>query len=274
MINLQALLSVVTILVYFGISMFVPFLGYLVPYYKITKVNIYGRRYRTLINLAVALILYILNFRVLIIYLLFPFMTEFLFYLTVRYASKLKVYDKLLIITFISTVIIFCVFYINKDTIFYNLDRVIEMRTVQMDISNIKATISYIKENPPTAIFSFLFLGNIFLFLALDSKSYGNWKISCYWLIPFIFVIILKNIPSFDFKFNFFIENNVIGITKYIYTWYGIKIIYSFIEKLGIKINILKHLCSFILGVLYPIPVFILGALFSFDIVEIKTIKI
>lgn len=272
MISLAPLLSVFTILVYFGISMFIPFFGYLVPYYKITKVNIYNKKYRLLINLAVFLILYILNVKILMLYLIFPFLSELLFYLTKNYTHKLETYDRVLLMSLLSTSVIFILFYMNKDNIFYNLDKVIELRYIQTDISNLQASILYLKENYLATIFSFLFLGNIFLFLALDSKNYAKWKLSCYWLVPFICIIIFKRM--FNYNLSLFLEDNILAIIRYIYTWYGIKIIYSLCEKIELKISLLRHLVSIVLAIFYPLPIFILGALFSFDIIEIKTIKI
>ena len=41
------LMSAGTIIMYFFLSLFVPFLTYLIPYYKITKVNLYKKKILT-----------------------------------------------------------------------------------------------------------------------------------------------------------------------------------------------------------------------------------
>ena len=55
------LMSAGTIIIYFFLSLFLPFLTYLIPYYKITKVNLYKRRYSLAINIIVSLVLYAIS---------------------------------------------------------------------------------------------------------------------------------------------------------------------------------------------------------------------
>ena len=52
----NVLMSVGVIVMYFFLSLFLPFLAYLIPYYKITKVNLYKKKYSLAINILVALI--------------------------------------------------------------------------------------------------------------------------------------------------------------------------------------------------------------------------
>jgi len=65
------LMSVGTIIMYFFLSLFIPFLTYLIPYYKITKVNLYKKKYSLAINIVVSLILYVISPSFLIYYLIF-----------------------------------------------------------------------------------------------------------------------------------------------------------------------------------------------------------
>lgn len=268
------IVSVLTILAYFALSIFMPILGYLVPCYKIKKVNIFGSRYRLIINLSVALILYILNVKILIIYLIYPFLTEFLFYFTQRFVEKIKTFDRIVLMSFVSTLIIFLIIYYNRAYLENAINEAFKAsKTVLgMDIKELYNSFLYLKANILSSIFSYLFIGNIFLFLALSPNTYEKWKISCYWLVPFMFVIILDKL--FGINFNMYLKENIITISKYIYTWYGIKTLYLLSGKVGIKYNLLKHALSIVIGLTYPLPVFVFGALASFDIVEVETIKI
>lgn len=270
---LTPVVSVLTILVYFTLSVFMPILSYLVPYYKIKKVNIFGSRYRLIINLIVAIILYILNVKILLVYLIYPFLTEFLFYITQRYI-KIKTFDRIVIMSLISTIIISFILYYNRIYIENVLEEAIKISSenLNMNIQDLYKSFKILKENLLSSIFSYLFIGNIFLFLALAANTYEKWKISCYWLLPFMFLIILNNILNINFNLN--LQNNIIMIIRYIYTWYGIKTLYQLSGKIGVKFNILKHMISIIMGIFYPLPVFVIGALASFEIVEVETIKI
>ena len=54
----------------------------------------------------------------------------------------------------------------------------------------------------------------------------------------------------------------------------SVRKIYVLIEKIGVKSNILKHGVSMLLGLSYPMVAFIIGALASFEFIEVKEIKI
>lgn len=71
-----------------------------------------------------------------------------------------------------------------------------------------------------------------------------------------------------------FWENNILEIIKYIFIWYGIKNFYILAEKIGVKSNILKHGVSIFIGLMYPMIAFIIGAVASFEVIEIKEIKL
>ena len=45
------------------------------------------------------------------------------------------------------------------------------------------------------------------------------------------------------------------------------------IEKIGVKSNILKHGISILFGLSYPMVVFVIGALASFEFIEVKEIR-
>ncbi|WP_026339048.1 hypothetical protein [Fusobacterium russii] len=269
---LTPIASILTILAYFALSVFMPILGYLVPSYKIKKVNIFGSRYRLIVNFSVAIILYILDIKILILYIIYPFLTEFLFYFTLRFITKIKTFDRIVLMSLISTLIIVTIVYYNRVYIENLIEEAINTSKtlVNMDIKEVYATFIYLKRNFLSSIFSYLFIGNIFLFLTLSPSTYEKWKISAYWLLPFMLIIISNKLLGINS--SKYLSENIITISRYIYTWYGVKTIYLLSGKIKIKFNLLRHALSIILGITYPLPVFILGALASFEVVEVKTI--
>ena len=110
-----------------------------------------------------------------------------------------------------------------------------------------------------------------FLFLNLIPSTYKLWKISCYWLIPYMLILWAH---KYNISSNLLIENNILECIKWIYTLYGIKVIYSLLDRIGIKVNLIKHAVSMMIGLSYPPFVFIVGALVSFEFIEVKEIKI
>ena len=270
------LMSAGTIIIYFFLSLFIPFLTYLIPYYKITKVNLYKRRYSLAINIIVSLVLYAISPSFLIYYLIFPYTMEFTFYLFNKLTRRIQVYNRIVIMSVIPTILIFIYIYINRVEIIRIINllpQLEEFKKLGVDyIRRFQETMIYISQNIVLQVFKYVFLATLFLFLTLIPGTYKLWKLSCYWIIPYI--VILWSQRFLNISHNLFWENNILEIIKYIFVWYGIKNLYVLTEKIGIKSNILKHGISMLLGLTYPMVAFIIGALASFEFIEIKEIRI
>ena len=269
------LMSVGTIIMYFFLSLFLPFLAYLIPYYKITKVNLYKRKYSLTINIVVSLILYAISPSFLIYYLIFPYMMEFIFYLFNKFARRMQVYNRIVIMSLIPTALILLYIYINREEIINIVNLIPELEEFKkLGIEytrRFQVTMLYLSQYIVSEVFKFVFLATLFLFLTLIPVTYKMWKVSCYWIIPYI--LILWSQRFLNISHNLFWEINILEIIKYIFVWYGIKNFYIFIEKIGVKSNILKHGVSMLLGLSYPMVAFVIGALASFEFIEVKEIR-
>ena len=270
------LMSAGTIIIYFFLSLFLPFLTYLIPYYKITRVNLYKRRYSLAINILVALILFHISPSFLIYYLIFPYTMEFTFYLFNKLSRRIQVYNRIVIMSIIPTTLILIYIYINRVEIIRIINllpQLEEFKKLGIEyIRKFQETMMDISQNIVFQVFKFVFLATIFLFLTLIPATYKMWRLSCYWIIPY--VVILWSQRFLNISHNIFWENNILEVIKYIFVWYGIKNLYVLIEKIGVKSNILKHGVSMLLGLSYPMAVFVIGALASFEFIEVKEIRI
>ena len=270
------LMSAGVIVMYFFLSLFLPFLAYLIPYYKISKVNLYKKKYSLAINIVVSIILYAISPSFLIYYLIFPYMMEFTFYLFNKLARRMQVYNRIVIMTLIPTSLIFLYIYINRMEIINIISLVSQLEEFKKlgveYINRFQETMLYLSQYIVSEVFKYVFLATLFLFLTLIPNTYKLWKLSCYWIIPFILIIWSQRF--LNISHNIFWENNILEIIKYIFVWYGIKNYYILAEKIGIKSNILKHGLSMLLGLSYPMVAFIVGALVSFEFIEVKEIKI
>ena len=270
------LMSVGTIIMYFFLSLFVPFLTYLIPYYKITKVNLYKKKYSLAINIVVSLILYAISPSFLIYYLIFPYTMEFTFYLFNKLTRRIQVYNRIVIMSIIPTTLILIYIYINRVEIIRIINllpQLEEFKKLGIEyIRRFQEAMIDISQNIVYQVFKFVFLATIFLFLTLIPATYKLWKLSCYWIIPYI--VILWSQRFLNIPHNVFWENNILEIIKYMFVWYGIKNLYVLIEKIGVKSNILKHGISILFGLSYPMVVFVIGALASFEFIEVKEIRI
>ena len=269
------LMSVGTIIMYFFLSLFIPFLTYLIPYYKITKVNLYKKKYSLAINIVVSLILYVISPSFLIYYLIFPYTMEFTFYLFNKLTRRIQVYNRIVIMSIIPTILILIYLYINRVEIINIINLLPQLEEFKKlgaeNIYRFQETMIYISQNIVSQVFKYVFLATFFLFLTLIPGTYKLWKLSCYWIVPYI--LILWSQRFLNISHNIFWENNILEIIKYIFVWYGIKNLYVLIEKIGVKSNILKHGVSMLLGLSYPMAVFVIGALASFEFIEVKEIR-
>ena len=270
------LMSVGTIIMYFFLSLFIPFLTYLIPYYKITKVNLYKKKYSLAINILVALILFYINSGYLLIYLIFPYTMEFMFYLFNKIAKRMQVFNRIVLMSIVPSILISFYLYFNMGRINYITTNLPRMTSIveQVGIENVlilQKSIVLISNYYIFSAFFVVILANFLLFLTLIPSTYKLWKISCYWIIPYILILWAH---KYNMSANILFENNILEIIRWIYTLYGIKVIYNLTEKIGVKSNILKHGISMFLGLSYPMVAFLIGALASFEFIEIKEIRI
>ena len=278
------LMSAATIVLYFFLSLFLPFLAYLIPYYKITRVNLYKKKYSLAVNIIVALILVFINPGYLMLYLIFPYAMEFMFYLFNKIAKRMQVFNRIVLMSVVPTILISLYLYANMDMINYTMNYMItnlpRMKDIveQVGIETVVAVQESIQESMALVSNYYIFgaffvviVSYFFLFLNLIPSTYKLWKISCYWLIPYMLILWAH---KYNISSNLLIENNILECIKWMYVLYGIKVIYSLLDRIGVKANIIKHAISMMIGLQYAPFVFILGALVSFEFIEVKEIKI
>ena len=278
------LMSAATIVLYFFLSLFLPFLAYLIPYYKITRVNLYKKKYSLAVNIIVALILVFINPGYLMLYLIFPYAMEFMFYLFNKIAKRMQVFNRIVLMSVVPTILISLYLYANMDMINYTMNYMIinlpRMKNIveQVGIETVVALQKSLQESMTLVANYYIFgaffvviVSYFFLFLNLIPSTYKLWKISCYWLIPYMLILWAH---KYNISSNLLIENNILECIKWMYVLYGIKVIYSLLDRIGIKANIIKHAISMMIGLQFAPFVFILGALVSFEFIEVKEIKI
>ena len=274
------LMSAATIVLYFFLSLFLPFLAYLIPYYKITRVNLYKKKYSLAVNIIVALILVFINPGYLMLYLIFPYAMEFMFYLFNKIAKRMQVFNRIVLMSVVPTILISLYLYANMDMINYMITNLPRMKNIveQVGIENVVALQKSLQESMTLVTNYYIFgaffvviVSYFFLFLNLIPSTYKLWKISCYWLIPYMLILWAH---KYNISSNLLIENNILECIKWMYVLYGIKVIYSLLDRIGVKANIIKHAISMMIGLQYAPFVFILGALVSFEFIEVKEIKI
>ena len=156
------LMSAGTIIIYFFLSLFLPFLTYLIPYYKITKVNLYKKKYSLAINIIVSLVLYAISPSFLIYYLIFPYTMEFTFYLFNKLTRRIQVYNRIVVMSIIPTILIFIYIYINRVEIIRIINllpQLEEFKKLGVEyIRRFQETMISISQNIVLQVFKYVFL--------------------------------------------------------------------------------------------------------------------
>jgi len=78
------------------------------------------------------------------------------------------------------------------------------------NIYRFQETMIYISQNIVSQVFKYVFLATFFLFLTLIPGTYKLWKLSCYWIVPYI--LILWSQRFLNISHNIFWENNILEI--------------------------------------------------------------
>ena len=163
---------------YFFLSLFIPFLTYLIPYYKITKVNLYKKKYSLAINIVVSLILYVISPSFLIYYLIFPYTMEFTFYLFNKLTRRIQVYNRIVVMSIIPTILIFIYIYINRVEIIRIINllpQLEEFKKLGVEyIRRFQETMIYISQNIVSQVFKYVFLATFFLFCLVTLDALKN----------------------------------------------------------------------------------------------------
>ena len=183
------LMSAATIVLYFFLSLFLPFLAYLIPYYKITRVNLYKKKYSLAVNIIVALILVFINPGYLMLYLIFPYAMEFMFYLFNKIAKRMQVFNRIVLMSIVPTILISLYLYSNMDMINYTMNYMItnlpRMKDIveQVGIETVVAVQKSLQESMTLVTNYYIFgaffvviVSYFFLFLNLIPSTYKLWK--------------------------------------------------------------------------------------------------
>jgi len=255
------------------VSSVVPIFSFLLPVFKITKLKKLDPQGRVIANVIplAGIVVFSLrgDFGLLYNYVGFLLIIEILYLFFDR--SKIEIFDRILISTFVTGAILLVVnrfvgvgeaehVKLLKDVFVENGN---PMGTLPVNEMNkiIEKTVNLVMENQIVISFIIAFVTNYFTYYILKGKTYREWKISYLWLLLFIIVMPLK---LFVFTDNVYLTNLMV-ISLIIYGTYGIKVLYKMLRKKHKNRAYPKFLALLTVS-LFPLLVFILGALNSFNI--------
>jgi len=252
-----------TTIVLFMISSIFPLVSFLLPVYGIREIKKGNMKMNILKNGLVALILLLLNYELLLYYIVIYLGTEMFFLFLEN--KKIGEYEKIHITALIFTILIYG--YINMNLAEFNQimeqTKILYIDKLHLDEKMMSETINYMKKYVLLIIYIALAFMNFMTYMILKYKSYINWKISYYYLIPYVILFLLEKIYKIN---NIYIINGIV-IFKIPFIIYGVKELYKGLKKYMKNKNMLT-IVLMLLSIFIPDGIFILGGIRSFKIFE------
>ncbi len=259
------------IITIFGIFflLMMPFVSFLLPAFKIKRMKSLTVKEKVVVNLGVIILISIIDYTSLIPYLGIYLIIEMLYYYFDKVKSNISIFDRVMISSGIVTAIVVGLVYIIAGSPSEMIDSLKGMtleawkalgKEIDPRLSN--EMVSFMKKNFIFLAFLQSLICSYVTYFILESKSYRTWKMSYKWLLVYIVTFFTINIGKID---NYFI-NNLFEISKLIYVIFGIKEIYIILRGNRDKFRGLAKFVALITAFTFPMGVFLLGALKSFNL--------
>ena len=118
-----------------------------------------------------------------------------------------------------------------------------------------------LKANSLWLMFTYSMLCSFMTYFSLDKKDYEKWEVSYGWILIYIITFFISKIFKID---NFYI-NNLMEIGKVIFIFFGLKSIYTILNKI-LKVKILNSFIAVLTSVMFPFLAFVIGVFSGFKL--------
>ena len=250
----------------FMISLMMPIFSFLLPVYKIKKMRELDFRQKVLINIIAIMLIILMNPMLLSIYIGFFIVIELFYYYFEKINYSVKKFDRITITAVVITAFMVGIFFLVKKDIDANIGTIMEMyqQRTNFSMEDVQVIFKEIKLNSLWLIFTYSMLCSFMTYFSLDKKNYENWEISYGWVLIYITTFFAAKIFKID---NFYI-NNLMEIGKVIFIFFGLKSIYTALNKI-LKIRILNSFIAIFTSVMFPFLTFVIGVVSGFKIDKI-----
>lgn len=255
------LINSFTIVVLFLLSLAIPVTSFILPVYKIRKMRRLTFKSKILANIIAMIVIGAISYKLLILYLIFFILIEVLYHYFDKINPAVEKFDRIVIISIAVTILMGAFTYLVRDDLQAGMNLIGEFYTEYLELNpvEVKAIFTSLKENILFYIFDYSMLCVFFLYVCVDLINYQKWKISFGWLLLYIVPFFIAHI----FDISNFYTINILKIGELIFTFYGIKTVYSFLTRY-IKFKFLNNFVAFALAIQFPFLMFIIGVLGGF----------
>ncbi|MGL5089039.1 MAG: hypothetical protein ACRC6Z_06260 [Cetobacterium sp.] len=244
----------------FLVSTSLPFLSWILPFYKIKKLENANLKTKIITNIVAILAIGWIDTKFLMTYFGVFVSIEVLYYIFKKYGAKVKEFDKIFITTLIVSILISIYVYFNR--VGFNLGfeqlKDIYIQKTSFTKYEVDNAFKFIKDNFTYLIFVYISMTVFLTYYFLNKEKFLEWDVSYFWLIPYIAIFFIDKYTSLGGSST----ESILNILKLIYSMYFIKIATGILNG-----KVKKQSICFVVGVLLtlisPDLAFIFGGLAS-----------
>lgn len=262
------LITGIIIAVLFLVSTSMPFLSWILPYYKIKKLENADLKTKIIANVVALAAIGWIDIHFLVSYVGIFVSIEVLYYVLKKYGKKIQAFDKIFMTSLLIGIGVCIYIYFNRASLnrgFEHLESLYLQKTTFTQYE-VNTAFKYIKDNFTYLVFAYLNMTVFLTYYFVDRESYFKWEVSYLWLIPYVAVFFIEKYTSIGGN----LTGNILQVLKIVYIMYFMKVVAGILNE-RLKKQSLCFTIGVVLGLVSPEFAFIFGALAS--VVKIKLVK-
>lgn len=254
----------------FLVSTSMPLLSWVLPYYKIKKLEEADLKTKIIANMVAILAIGWVDIKFLIPYFGIYVAMEIGYLLFKKYGRNVPIFDRIFIIALAVGLLISVYIFFNRVHLNINLEQLKDLYSKRTDFSSyeINMAFSYIREHLFFLVFLYTGVTSFLTYYFLKKETFINWEVSYFWLVPYIILFFMKRYGNIDTN----LVENGLQIFKIVYGLYFIKIVTKLLYT-KIKKQPFCFMIATLLTIMSPEFAFIIGGLASGIKVRVKVSK-
>lgn len=262
------LITGIIIAALFLVSTSMPFLSWVLPYYKIKKLEKADLKTKIIANIVALAAIGWIDTHFLVTYVGVFISIEILYYILKKYGKNIQYFDKIFIISLLIGTGICIYIFFNRVTLNAGFEQLKNLYLQKTTFSQYEVDMAfkYIKNNFIYLVFAYLNMTVFLVYYFLHKEDFFGWEVSYLWLIPYICIFFIGKYTSFGGN----LVTNILEVLKIVYIMYFMKIVANILYE-KVKKQSLCFVIGVFLGLISPEFAFIFGALASG--IKIKIVK-
>ena len=262
------LITGIIIAALFLVSTSMPFLSWVLPYYKIKKLENANLKTKIIANIVALAAIAWVDIHFLVTYIGVFVSIEILYYILKKYGKNIQYFDKIFITSLIIGAGVCVYIYFNRVGLNIGFEQLknLYLQKTTFTQYEVDMAFKYIKDNFTYLVFAYLNMTVFLTYYFLNKESFLKWEVSYLWLVPYVIIFFIEKYTSLGGN----LISNILEVLKIVYIMYFMKIVASILNE-KVKKQSLCFTVGVFLALISPEFAFIFGALASG--IKIKIVK-